>query len=186
MKAKTIIHLAIGVLIIPFLASFLVLSSHQAQAQDSGDLDPSEKYSQEELAQMLAPIALYPDSLLSQILMASTYPIEIIEADRWVRKNPELQGESLDEALLAQNWDPSVQAMCHFPSILALMSERIAETTNIGNAFLAQEEEVMVMVQQLRAKAYAQGNLATTSEQKVIVEKETIIIEPADPRVIYV
>lgn len=186
MKAKTIIHLAIGVLIIPFLASFLVLSSHQAQAQDSGDLDPSEKYSQEELAQMLAPIALYPDSLLSQILMASTYPIEVIEADRWVRKNPQLQGDSLDEALLAQNWDPSVQAMCHFPTILALMSERIAETTNIGNAFLAQEEEVMVMVQQLRAKAYAQGNLATTSEQKVIVEKETIIIEPADPRVIYV
>jgi hypothetical protein len=188
MKAKTIIHLATGMLIIPFLAASLALTPHQAKAQakDSSYLEPSEKYSREELAQMLAPIALYPDALLSQVLMASTYPIEVIEADRWVRKNPKLKGESLDDALLGENWDPSVKAMCHFPSILALMSERIAETTNIGNAFLAQEDEVIVMVQELRAKAHAQGNLTSTSERKVIVEKETIIIQPADPRVVYV
>ena len=182
MKAKTIIHLAIGVFIIPFLVSFLALSAHQARAQDSA----SGKYSREELAQMLAPIALYPDALLSQVLMASTYPIEVIEADRWVLRNPELKDEALDDALLTEDWDPSVKAICHFPSILALMSEKISETTSIGNAFLVQEDEVMNMVQELRAKAYAQGNLTTTSEQKVIVEKETIIIEPADPRVVYV
>jgi hypothetical protein len=180
MKAATI-HLALGLLLI----SFFCLPP-QSLAQDSDYLEPSEKYSREELAQMLAPIALYPDALLSQVLMASTYPIEVIEADRWVKRNPELKDEALDAALLDKDWDPSVNAICHFPSILAMMSERITETTNLGNAFLAQEAEVMDMVQELRAKAYAQGNLTTTSEHKVIVEKETIVIEPADPRVIYV
>jgi len=181
MKATTIFHLALGLLII----SFFSLPLHSL-AQDSDYLEPSEKYSREELAQMLAPVALYPDALLSQVLMASTYPIEVIEADRWVKRNPERKGEALDTALLDKDWDPSVKAMCHFSSILALMSEQITETTNLGNAFLAQEAEVMDVVQELRAKAYAQGNLTTTSEQKVIVEKKTIIIEPADPRVIYV
>jgi hypothetical protein len=186
MKAATIFHLALRLIIIPFLVSGLALSSRQAQAQDGGYAEPSGKFSREELAQMLAPIALYPDALLSQVLMASTYPIEVIEADRWVVMNPELKGDALDAALLDQNWDPSVKAICHFPSILALMSERITETTNLGNAFLAQEAEVMDMVQELRAAALAQGNLNATAEQQVIVEKETIIIEPADPRVIYV
>jgi hypothetical protein len=186
MKTANIFHQAIGFIIISLLGIFLVLAQHQAQAQDSSSLEPPGKYSREELAQMLAPIALYPDAFLSQVLMASTYPIEVIEADRWVRKNPGLKDEALDDALLAKDWDPSVKAICHFPSILALMSERIAETTNIGNAFLAQEDEVMDMIQELRGKAYAQGNLSTTSEQKVIVEKETIIIEPANPRIVYV
>jgi len=181
MKAATIFHLALGLLIISFLSL-----PPQALAQDSDYLEPSQKYSREELAQMLAPIALYPDALLSQVLMASTYPIEVIEADRWVKRNPRLKGEALDTALLDKDWDPSVKAICHFPSILALMSERISETTNLGNAFLAQEAEVMDMVQELRAKAYAQGNLTTTSQQKVIAQNGTIVIEPADPRVIYV
>jgi hypothetical protein len=181
MKAATIFHLALGLLI-----TSLFSLPPQSLAQDSDYSEPSEKYSREELAQMLAPVALYPDALLSQVLMASTYPIEVIEADRWVKRNPERKGEVLDMALLDKDWDPSVKAICHFPSILALMSERITETTSLGNAFLAQEAEVMDMVQELRAKAYAQGNLPSTSKQKVIVEKKTIIIEPADPRVIYV
>jgi len=181
MKAATIFHPALGLLIILFFAP-----PPQSLAQDSDYLEPSEKYSREELAKMLAPIALYPDALLSQVLMASTYPIEVIKADRWVKRNPRAKGEALDAALLGKDWDPSVKAICHFPSILALMSERITETTNLGNAFLAQEAEVMYMVQELRAKAHAQGNLTTTSQQKVIVEKETIIIEPTDPRFIYV
>lgn len=181
MKAATVFQLVLGLLIV---LSFS-LPSHSF-AQESGYPEPSEKYSREELAQMLAPIALYPDVLLSQVLMASTYPIELIEADRWVRKNPNLKGESLDALLLEKDWDPSVKALCHFPTILALMSEQISETTNLGNAFLAQETEVMDLVQELRAKAHAQGNLSSTPQQKVIVEKETIIIRPADPRVIYV
>ncbi|MDX9708914.1 MAG: DUF3300 domain-containing protein [Trichloromonas sp.] len=143
-------------------------------------------YSREELAQMLAPIALYPDSLLSQVLMAATYPVEVVEADRWVKEHSDLREDELDKSLLDQDWDPSVKALCHFPTVLALMSERIGETSRIGDAFLAQEEEVMAMVQELRAKARAQGNLASTSEQRVWADADAIIIEPADPRVVYV
>ncbi|MDH5299579.1 MAG: DUF3300 domain-containing protein, partial [Desulfobulbaceae bacterium] len=159
MKASLIIPFALGLFI---TVSCLVLPPRPALAQESSDSEAAEKYSREELAQMLAPIALYPDTLLTQILMASTYPIEVVEADRWVRKNPGLKGESLDAALLNREWSPSVKAICHFPSILALMSERITDTTNLGNAFLAQEAEVLDMVQELRAKARARGNLTTT------------------------
>jgi hypothetical protein len=188
MKKATIFHLVLGLLIIPLAASCLVLTPRlaMAQYQYAPYSEASENFSREELAQLLAPIALYPDPLLSQILMASTYPIEVIEADRWVSRNPQLKGDALDWALVERDWDPSVKALCHFPSILALMSERIAETTDLGNAFLAQEAEVMAMVQDLRATAYAQGNLTTNAQQTVIVERETIIIEPANPRVIYV
>jgi hypothetical protein len=186
MNRPTIFRLSLGLLVIPFMVLCLALTPRQVQAQDAGSPADFEKFSREELAQMLGPIALYPDKLLAQILMASTYPIEVIEADRWVKKNPDLQGEALDRALLDKGWDPSVKAVSHFPAILALMSERITETTNLGNAFLVQEAEVMDMIQELRAKAHAQGNLMTTEQQKVIVEKETIIIEPTNPRVIYV
>ncbi len=186
MNKATFFRLTFGLLIISVMLFSLALTPQPAQAQTPVEQAASERFSQEELAQMLGPIALYPDKLLSQILMASTYPIEVIEADRWVKKNPEVQGDALDRALLEKEWDPGVKALCHFPAILALMSERITETTRLGNAFLAQEAEVMDMVQELRAKAYAQGNLISTPEQKVIVEKETIIIEPANPRVIYV
>ena len=186
MKAGNIYPRTRGLFIVPFVVLCLTLTPELVQAQDSGDSESSGKYSRAELVQMLAPIALYPDALLSQILMASTYPVEVIEGDRWVRRNPELKDASLDAALVDQAWDPSIKAICHFPSILALMSERIDETTDLGDAFLAEETEVMDVIQELRAEAYAQGNLTTSAEQKVIREKETIIIEPANPRVIYV
>lgn len=186
MKATTSYHPVLGLFILFSLVFCLVLPLAQVHAQDNDDPESSERYSQEEIAQMLAPIALYPDALLSQILMASTYPIEVIEANRWIRKNPNLKGEALDTALLDKDWDPSIKAVCHFPSVFALMSERITETTNLGNAFLAQEDEVMDMVQELRTEAYDQGNLTTNDRQKVIVERETIIINPADSRIIHV
>lgn len=186
MKAATIYRLALGLFIVCMLVFGFALLPTQARAEENGYSEEVGTYSQEELAQMLAPIALYPDALLSQILMASTYPIELIEADRWRKNNRYLQDEALDDALADQYWDPSVKAICHFPDILALMSERIGETTNLGNAFLAQEEQVMDTVQQLRAAAHAHGNLASNSRQKVVVEKETIIIQPADPRIVYV
>jgi hypothetical protein len=186
MKAETIFHRIRGLILISFLISTLVLPFQSAWAEDSDNSEPSETFSREQLAQMLAPIALYPDTLLSQVLMASTYPIEVVEADRWVAKNPGLTGEALDAALLDMDWDPSVKAMCHFPSILSLMSERIGETTDIGNAFLAQEADVMGMVQELRARARAQNHLVSDARQKVIVENDSIVIEPTDPKVIYV
>jgi len=186
MNKTTPFRLTLGLFVIPVVVFLLALTPPQAQAQDARSPESFEKFSREELAQMLGPVALYPDKLLSQVLMAATYPLEVIEADRWVKKNPKLEGDSLDRALLDMEWDPSVKAICHFPAVLAQMSERITETTNLGNAFLAQESEVMGMVQELRAKAYAQGNLTTTPEQKVVVEQEAIVIEPTNPTVIYV
>jgi hypothetical protein len=143
----------------------------------------------EEIEQIVAPIALYPDSLVSQILMASTYPLEIVQADRWAKANKSLQGEALTRALEAHTWDPSVKSLVNFPQVLAAMSEKLDVTLRLGNAFLAQQKDVLDTIQRLRAKA--QGNLKTTPEQRVIVEQPaaqpTVIrIEPTDPQVVYV
>ncbi|MCX5808719.1 MAG: DUF3300 domain-containing protein [Proteobacteria bacterium] len=146
----------------------------------------SPQFKQEELDQMLAPIALYPDSLLVQILMASTYPLEIVEAARWTKTNQNLKGDKLTAALEKQNWDPSVKSLINFPSVLAMMNDKLEWTQKLGDAFLAQEKGVMDTVQKLRAKAQAQGMLKSTDQQKVTTQAQTIIIEPASPQVIYV
>jgi Protein of unknown function (DUF3300) len=148
----------------------------------------SPTFKQEELDQMLAPIALYPDSLLSQILMASTYPLEVVQAARWAKQNKDLKGDALTAALEKQEWDPSVKSLVNFPQILQMMNEKLDWTQKVGDAFLAQQKEVMDTIQRLRAKAYAEGNLKTTKEQTVVVEKDPqiIIIEPASPQVVYV
>jgi hypothetical protein len=172
-------------LVIALLLAAICAAGVSAAEDEAATASPA-PFSEEELTQMLAPIALYPDALLSQVLMASTYPIEVIEAERWLKNNPSLTGEALDNALLHLDWEPSVKALCHFPAVLNLMSERIAQTTDLGNAFLTQEEDVMDMVQELRARAYAHGNLNTSTQQQVVVEQETISIEPSNPRVIYV
>jgi Protein of unknown function (DUF3300) len=146
----------------------------------------------EELKQLVAPIALYPDALLAQILMASTYPLEVVSADRWVKANPNLQGQALEEALQQQTWDPSVKSLAAFPQVLTMMNDKLDWTQKLGDAFLAQQKDVMDAVQLLRAKAQPQGNLQTTPEQKVIVEQPSgsqttvVKIEPASPQVVYV
>lgn len=149
-----------------------------ASAEENEQVVPNQTFSQEELAQMLAPIALYPDALLSQILMASTYPFEVAEADRWLINNPYVTDDALDEALQAKDWDVSVLALCHYPKVLAMMSENLSWTASLGDAFANQEEDVMDAVQELRARAHEAGNLSTTGEQKVIVEERIIRIEP--------
>jgi Spy/CpxP family protein refolding chaperone len=143
-------------------------------------------FKQEELDQLAAPIALYPDSLISQILMASTYPLEVVQADRFAKQNASLKGDALTKALEAQNWDPSVKSLVNFPQVLTMMSEKLDWTQKLGDAFLAQEKAVLATIQSLRAKAQASGNLKTTKEQTVIVEEKIIKIEPANPQVIYV
>lgn len=154
-------------------------------AQEGGS---AKTFKSEELEQMLAPVALYPDSLLVQVLMASTYPLELVQADRWAKKNKNLKGDALAKELEKQSWDPSVKSLVNFPEVLGMMSEKLDVTQKLGDAFLAQQKDVMDTVQKLRKKAEAEGNLKTTKEQKVIVEKETqtIIIEPANPEVVYV
>lgn len=178
MKLKTFSHFII-------LATLLAGCALPPQTGQAENYYPEPAYSREELAQLLAPVALYPDALLSQVLMGATYPVEVVEADRWLRGYTYLQGETLDLALTDQDWAPSVKSLCHFPLILALMSQRIGETTDLGNAFLAQEDEVMDMIQELRAAAYAQGHLYTTAQQRIVFDGPTIIIEPATP-IIYV
>lgn len=171
--------------VILIIIALLVMPSG-IMAQDSGDSDQAYKFSKEELTQMLAPIALYPDALTAQVLMAATYPLEVVEADRWKSLNVQLKGNELDTALQNKNWDPSVKSLCHFPDILKSMSDKLDQTRKLGDAFLGQEEEVMATIQELRGKAKDQGNLKTTNEQKVIVENDSIMIEPANPEIIYV
>jgi hypothetical protein len=140
----------------------------------------------EELDQLLAPIALYPDDLLAQILMAATYPLEVVEAARWVQANPGVQGPRLEAVMQQLPWDPSVKSLTAFPQVLAMLSAHLDWTQRLGDAFLAQEQDVMATVQILRAKAQAAGYLRSTSQEIVIVGPQGIQIESATPQVVYV
>ena len=143
-------------------------------------------FTQQELDQMLAPIALYPDSLLSQILMAATYPLEVVEASRWTKANPNLQGDQAVQAVAQNNWDPSVKSLVAFPQILLMMDEHLAWTERLGDAFLSQQAQVTDTVQNLRQKAYAAGNLKSTDQIRVEQQGPTIVVESPNPQVVYV
>ena len=162
-------------------------ATQQAAPQQQGETNT---FSKEELEQLVAPIALYPDELFAQVLMASTYPLQIVQADRWVKAHPGLKDKALEDALQKESWDPSVKSLAPFPQVLAMMSEKLDWTQKLGDAFLGQQQDVMATAQTLRAKASAEGHLKDSKEQKVITEKTettTIIkIEPADPQVVYV
>ncbi len=143
-----------------------------------------------QLSDLVAPIALYPDALLSQVLVASTYPLEVVQAQQWLRRNELLQGQKLMDAARQQPWDASVQGLVAFPDALSTLNQDIQWTTDLGNAFLAQESDVMVAVQRLRTQAQAAGRLASNEQQTVsaVAEEGRTVIEivPADPEVIYV
>lgn len=147
---------------------------------------PQHAFSQQELDQMLAPIALYPDPLLSQILMASTYPLEVVEAARWSRANPNLKGDDAVRAIQDMDWDPSVKSLVAFPQILQMMDDRLDWTEQLGDAFLAQQAQVTDTTQKLRQKAYAAGNLRSNDRIQVTPEAQTIVVEPANPDIVYV
>ena len=141
---------------------------------------------QDLLDSLLAPIALYPDQLLSQVLMASTYPLEVVEAARFVKANRGLRGEALDRALQGYTWDASVLSLCAFPQVLDMMDAKLEWTQRLGDAFLADEAAVMRTVQSLRLRAQEAGNLQSTPQQNVIVQERAIVIEPAQPEYVYV
>jgi uncharacterized membrane protein YgcG len=147
-------------------------------------------FKQEELEQLVAPIALYPDALLAQVLMASTYPIEVVQAARWAKSNPTLSGTALENAMQNEPWDPSVKSLTAVPQVLEMMEQKLDWTHRLGDAFLGQQGEVMQAVQRLRAKASAAGHLQSGKEQTVTTKQEggetVIVIEPANPEVIYV
>jgi hypothetical protein len=175
MRAHTIVRLA---LVIATLAA----TYGSAAAAD----DDQQKFPPDRIEQLVAPIALYPDPLLMNILMASTYPLEVVEADRWVQSNKSVRGAALDKAMESQKWDESVKSLTRTPDVLNRMSKNLDWTSDLGDAFLAQQNDVLDAVQRMRKRAKEAGNLETTRQQKVIVEKDVIQIEPASPTVIYV
>jgi hypothetical protein len=142
----------------------------------------------EEIDQLMAPIALYPDDLLVQVLTAATYPLEIVMAARWVAdpKNAALKGDALAQALQAQSWDPSVKSLVPFPAVLKMMSDKLDWTQKSGDAFLAQEQDCLASVQRLRQRAQSAGKLTSTKQQTVTTQGQAIAIAPTDPDVVYV
>jgi len=147
-------------------------------------------FTQKDLDELLAPVALYPDALLSQVLMAATYPLEVVEAARWQKSNAGLKDKALEDALTSQTWDPAVKSLTAVPQVLTMMNEKLDWTTKLGDAFLAQQEDLLKTVQSLRGKAETAGNLKSSAEMTVKKETENnvqvIKIESPKPDVVYV
>jgi len=158
----------------------------QAAAGQDAAAPPYTQQTAEQLQQLVAPIALYPDSLVAQILAASTFPEQVVEADRWVQANPDLKGDALGQAVDQQPWDPSVKALAAFPSVLGNMDKNLSWTSSLGDAYYNQQRDVMDAVQVMRQKAQAAGNLKSTPQQTVTEKDSAIDIEPAEPDVVYV
>ncbi len=164
------------------MVALVALSGGQAAAQEP----PPIVFSQEELDQLMAPVALYPDTLLTQVLVASTYPLEVVEAERFIRANPSLKGEALTHAVKNKGWDASVVSLLQFPSVVTVMNDKLDWTQQLGDAFLGQQGDVMDTVQSLRARAQQAGNLQSTEQQKVVVQEKIIVIESPRVQTVYV
>ena len=170
-------------------AALLVPGGTVARTQPAQQ-PPAAKIPNDQLDSLVAPIALYPDPLLSQTLVASTYPLEIIQLQQWLEKNKNLKDKALTDAAMKQPWDASIQAMVVLPDVVNRLANDIQWTTDLGNAFLAQQSDVMDAVQRMRKKAQGTGALASNEQQKVetkVVENKTVIVvEPASTEVVYV
>ena len=168
----------------------LAMAAAHAQSYEAASAAPYSSqqgaYTEEDLDQMLAPIALYPDELLSQVLMAATYPLEVVQAARWSRAHPEAQGEEAVAAVDDQDWDPSVKSLVAFPNVVGMMSEQLDWTQRLGEAFLAQEPDVTRSVQKLRRAAYDEGNLASGDEMVVSRDGADIALDSPSPESVYV
>ena len=168
----------------------LAYMSPRAQSPASSTQTQAPKIPSDQLDSLVAPIALYPDPLLAQTLAASTYPLELIQLQQWLEKNKNLKDKALADAVAKQPWDPSIQALAALPDVVKRLADDIQWTTDLGNAFLAQQSDVMEAVQRMRKKAQEKGNLQSTEQQKVetkVIEGDSVIlIEQANPQVVYV
>jgi hypothetical protein len=181
-------------LLLSFSLCFAALPKNLSAMQDAPPATPAQSQqgpqyatkSPEQLQQLVAPIALYPDALVAQILVASTFPVEVVEADRWAQSHADLEGSALAEAIDREPWDPSVKALTAFPSVLGNMDKNLSWTATLGDAYYNQEQDVMAAVQVMRQNAEQAGNLETTQQQVVNTEQSTINVEPADPDIVYV
>jgi hypothetical protein len=193
-RARAYLGLRLGTQLLVFLLALLFVAwpenlPARQDGQEATEPSQGQPYMQqtpEQLQQLVAPIALYPDSLVAQILAASTYPELVVEADRWVEAHPDLKGEALAEAVDQQPWDPSVKALTAFPTVLGNMDKNLSWTSSLGDAYYNQEQEVMDAVQAMRQRAQQAGNLLTTEQQTVTTQDSSIIIEAANPDIVYV
>jgi uncharacterized membrane protein YgcG len=160
--------------------------SYQADPAASQPAPQALQQTPEELQELVAPIALYPDALIAQILAAAAFPEQIVEAQKWLAQNKDLQGSQLAQEVDKQPWDASVKALTQFPAVLANMNQNLAWTSELGDAHLNQQQEVSQAIQTMRARAKQAGNLQTTSQEKVSTKGQNIVIEPSDPEVVYV
>ena len=178
------------VLAVAMLFAAAPFDTRAAQAQDQpapASQGPAyETQSPEQLQQLVAPIALYPDSLVAQILSASTFPEQVVEADRWVQNHQDLKDDALAQAVDKEPWDPSVKALAAFPAVLGNMDKNLSWTSSLGDAYYNQQQDVADAIQVMRQKAQQAGNLSTTQQQTVTTQGSTIIIQPAAPDVVYV
>src|SRR5258707_15212022 len=162
-------------------------SSDQSNGQSNGQPPaPAAKQSAQELQQLVAPIALYPDALVAQVLAASTYPTQIVEAERWLQRHSDVKGDKLAKEVDKQDWDPSVKAMAQFPSVLENMDKNLSWTSSLGDAYANQPQDVTDAVQAMREQARKAGHLDSNEQEQVTTRGNTIIIEPANPEVVYV
>src|SRR5215469_12013799 len=172
------------------LALSCVASSQAVLAQAPAQEPAAAPIPPDQLDSLVAPVALYPDPLLAQVLAASTYPVEIIQLQQWLAKNPGLKDQALEDAVSKQPWDPSVKGLAGLPDVIKRLADDIQWTTDLGNAFLAQQKDVMDAVQRMRAKAEAKGNLSSNQQQtvqtKTVENEQVIVIEQASPQVVYV
>src|SRR5712672_2985084 len=175
-----------------FLSTCLLLSTTPGAFADQTDQAAAPppvvaaQQSPEQLQQLVAPIALYPDALVAQILAAATYPDQIVEADRWLQQHPDLKGQQLGQEVDKQSWDPSVKALTEFPSVLANMDKNLSWTSSLGDAYINQQQDVMNAVQVLRKAAKNAGNLNSTPQENVTQQGQTIVIAPSNPEIVYV
>ena len=188
---RVLVAVLCAVAIVPGDAFALVLSAQtQTPTQTSAAGDQAPRIPSDQLDSLVAPIALYPDPLLAQTLAASTYPLELMQLQQWLTRNPGLKDKALADAVAKQPWDPSVQAMALLPDVVKRLTDDIQWTTDLGNAFLAQQSDVMDAVQRMRQKAQGTGALKSTPQQtvqtEVVENKHVIVIEQADPQVVYV
>ena len=189
----TLMYKALAVLmsLLVTLTAIPVEAGAQASSQTAppatSQADEYARLAPDELDGLVAPIALYPDALIAQVLGAATFPYEIVDAVVWLKQNSSLTGEPLMKAVDQQSWDPAVKALTQFPTVLDNMAKNLAWTSSLGEASATQQQDVMEAIQRMRAKAYAAGNLKSSSEIKVVQESpQTIIIQPANPQVVYV
>jgi uncharacterized membrane protein YgcG len=175
------------------LASGCAYQTSRADTQSATEVAPPSSseanqvtWSPDELDRLVAPIALYPDALIAQVVAAASFPTEVVEADRWMQPNAALKGEELAKAADSQSWDPSVKALTQFPSVLAMMDKNLSWTSALGEAYVNQPQNVLDAVQVMRGRAQQAGNLQSTPQESVTTAGQTIVIQPADPEVVYV